>query len=148
MRILLLGATGRTGQLVLKDALKKGFSVSCLARKTERIPQHERVSIFEGDPTNIADLKNAVQFCDTVISVLNISRKTDFPWSSIRTPKTFLSDTMNTIVSLSNIHKFKKIIVCSAWGVGDSRKDIPFWFRWTIDFSNIRYAYEDHERQE
>ncbi len=37
MRISLLGATVRTGKLVLKRALEKGYQVNCLARKIERI---------------------------------------------------------------------------------------------------------------
>ena len=40
------------------------------------------------------------------------------------------------------------MIVISAWGVAETRKDIPFWFRWTIDFSNIKYGYQGHEQQE
>ncbi|MEO0331023.1 MAG: hypothetical protein AAF223_04960, partial [Bacteroidota bacterium] len=34
------------------------------------------------------------------------------------------------------------------WGVADSINDIPKWFRWFIDNSNIGVAYQDHERQE
>lgn len=55
---------------------------------------------------------------------------------------------MEHLIARANKHKIKRCIVCSAWGVAESQKDIPFWFRWTIKFSNIRFAYEDHERQE
>jgi uncharacterized protein YbjT (DUF2867 family) len=37
MRILLLGATGRTGKLVLKRTLEKGYQVHCISRNTSRI---------------------------------------------------------------------------------------------------------------
>ena len=98
MKILLLGATGRTGKLVLKKALEAGFKVNCLARKTERITKRENLSIFEGDPSNKYDLANALSDCDYIISVLNISRKSDFPWSKLQTPEHFLSDVMQTIL--------------------------------------------------
>lgn len=148
MKLLLLGATGRTGKHVLEQALEQGYHLSCLVRKPERLQGQQNVSIFEGDPRNKADLQNAMQGCQAIISVLNISRTSDFPWSPLRTPKTFLSDTLSVVVEVATEHKIAKIILCSAWGVGDSRKDIPFWFRWTIDYSNIKYAYLDHERQE
>ena len=55
---------------------------------------------------------------------------------------------MKNIIEESKTFSIKRIIMSSAWGVSDSRKDIPFWFRCTIDFSNIKYAYRDHEKQE
>ncbi len=39
--------------------------------------------------------------CDYIIDVLNISRNSDFPWASLRTPKTFLSAVMNKIIEIS-----------------------------------------------
>ena len=106
------------------------------------------MNVQSGNPANKEDLKNAIEGCDAVLSVLNISRTSDFPWAPLRTPKTFLSDTVKNIVSLSENNRLEQIVICSAWGVGRSRNYIPFWFRWTIDFSNIRFAYIDHERQE
>lgn len=148
MKILLLGATGRTGKQVLEQALERGYQVSCLVRNPERLIPQQHLLIFEGDPRNASDVQSAIKGCQAIISVLNISRTSDFPWSSLRTPKTFLSDTMSAVVEVAAKHKIEQIILCSAWGVGETRKDIPFWFRWTIDFSNIKYAYLDHERQE
>ena len=52
MRILLLGATGRTGKLVLEKALSKGYQVNCLARNSERIEKHEKLTVFDGNVNN------------------------------------------------------------------------------------------------
>ncbi|MFS4416104.1 NAD(P)-dependent oxidoreductase [Maribacter sp. 2307ULW6-5] len=148
MNILLLGATGRTGKLVLAHALQQGHRVSCLLRNSERLPPQKNLSVFEGDPRNTAQVRKAIQGCQAAISVLNVSRTSDFPWAPLRTPKTFLHDTMATLVPLARKHQLQRMVLCSAWGVGDSRKDLPFWFRWTIDHSNISHAYREHERQE
>lgn len=148
MKILLLGATGRTGKLVLQEALKKGFQVNCLARKSERIPSDKNISVFEGDPTQKSDLERAIEGCDAVISVLNISRTSDFPWARLRTPECFLSDVANLLVEVMTEKEINRITVCSAWGVNETKKDIPGWFRWFINNSNIGVAYKDHERQE
>ena len=148
MKILLLGATGRTGQLVLEKALDKGYQVNCLSRNSQRIVPKRGLKVFEGNPINIADLEEAISDCDSVISVLNISRKTDFPWSKLKTPKTYISDVMKLLIPLAERRNIKRFSVCSAWGVSETKDEIPKWFKWFIDNSNIGMAYQDHERQE
>ena len=151
MKILILGATGRTGQQILKEALSNGFKISCLVRSSGKLKDFKdnpNVEIHQGTPANIEDLRVALNGCDAILSALNISRKSDFPWSSLRTPKTLLSDVMQHIITLSTSHPFEHLVVCSAWGVNETIHDIPWWFRATIRWSNIRYAYQDHARQE
>ena len=148
MKILLLGATGRTGKLVLQALLKSGYEVNCLARNSERIIPANGVTIMEGNASNSEDLQRAISDCEHVISVLNISRKSGFPWSKLRTPKKYLSDVISRLVPISEMEKVKRIVVCSAWGVAETRNDIPKWFRWLIDNSNVGVTYLDHERQE
>lgn len=149
MTILLLGATGRTGKWILQEALKQGHEVHALVRdKTKLSMVHERLIVFEGLPTDAAIVKQALNGCEAVISALNISRVSDFPWSKLRTPMHLLSDTMRLLIPLCEQLSVQRVIVCSAWGVAETRKDIPGWFRWFIDHSNIGPAYADHERQE
>lgn len=149
MKILLLGATGRTGKWILQEALAQGHTVHALVRNRNKIDTtHERLIIFEGLPTDKDSLQKAVDGCEAVISALNISRVSDFPWSGLRTPLQFLSDTMRVLIPACENASVHRIIVCSAWGVAETRKDIPAWFRWLIDHSNIGPAYADHERQE
>ena len=149
MKILILGATGRTGKLILEEALNQGYDINCLVRDPKKIDgNHKNMKIYEGSPERISSLENAMQGCDGIISALNISRKSDFPWSKLRTPKTFLSDVMKNIISLTQKNKIDRIVVCSAWGVSETEKEIPFWFNWFIKNSNIGIAYKDHERQE
>lgn len=148
MRICLLGATGRTGKLVLQQALKMGHEVTCLARNTRRIEPREGLSIIEGDPTKEEKLKQALEGCQGVINVLNISRHSDFPWSKLRTPPTLLSDTMTLLLPMVEANDLQRLVTCSAWGVSETAGDIPGWFDWFIKNSNIGVAYKDHERQE
>lgn len=148
MRILILGATGRTGKLLLKTALEEGFEVNCLSRNSSRIQPAEKLQVFEGNPANSEELEKAMQGCEYVLNVLNISRTSDFPWAKLRTPSNYLSEVMKNLIPLAEKQSIKGVIVCSAWGVAETKKDIPFWFRWMIDYSNIGVAYRDHERQE
>ncbi len=148
MKVLILGATGRTGKFLVEKALEKGYRVVCLVRNAKKLSPAENLTILEGNPIDPEDLENAINGCEILISALNISRNSDFPWSNLRTPKTYLSDVIGKLVDIAKKHSANRIIVCSAWGVLESRKDLPFWFRWMIDYSNIGIAYKDHERQE
>ncbi len=148
-KILILGATGRTGKLLLLQALDWGYQVNALVRKKNSfLPRHPNLKIFEGTPTDITALAKAMENCEAIISALNISRNSDFPWSKLRTPTNFLSETVNNIIALSADIGIKRVIVISAWGVSDTRDHIPGWFRWLIDHSNIGVAYQDHAKQE
>ena len=149
MHLFLLGATGRTGKHILQQALERGHKVNVLVRDRRKIQDdHPLLSIWEGNPLDGVSLKNAMVGCQAIISALNISRTSDWPWAKLRTPKDFLSSVMKLLIKLAPENGVKRIIFISAWGVAETRKDIPGWFRWFIDHSNIRYPYEDHERQE
>lgn len=149
MKILLLGATGRTGRHVLQQALERGHLVHALVRDNTKVATtHSNLILFEGSPIDKAALENAMQGCEAILSALNISRYNDWPWAKLRTPKDFLSSVMKLIVELAPKHTIQRIIFTSAWGVAETRKDIPGWFRWFIENSNIKYPYDDHARQE
>ncbi len=109
---------------------------------------HPRLFLVEGDPGNKVDLDTAMKGCEAVISALNISRTSDWPWAQLRTEKNFLSRVAQLIIELAPSHNIRRYIFTSAWGVAETRKDIPGWFRWFIEHSNIRYPYEDHARAE
>jgi len=149
MKVLLLGATGRTGALILQELLQRGHAVHALVRDENKVKvTSSALTVFEGSTLDGQTLNAAMQGCEAIISALNISRHSDFPWSALRTPENFLSATMKMVISASSQYQIKRVIVISAWGINETRTHIPWWFRWIIDHSNIKYAYRDHERQE
>ncbi len=149
MKILLLGATGRTGRDLLQQALQRGHHVHALVRdKKKVITHHSNLSIFEGSPLDKAALENAMNGCEVIASALNVSRTSDWPWAPLRSPEDLLSSVMKSLVELMPQHHISRLIFISAWGVAETKKDIPGWFRWFIDHSNLSYPYLDHERQE
>jgi uncharacterized protein YbjT (DUF2867 family) len=150
MKILILGATGRTGKWLVREALSAGHKINILVRNAESLTEFgvNDLQIFTGIPADINVLEKAMAGCEAVISALNVSRNSDFPWAALRTPKDFLSETIAHLITLCNKLKINRILIVSAWGVGDSRPEIPGWFGWLIDKSNIGYAYADHYAQE
>jgi len=149
MRILILGVTGRTGRCLVDEAIKAGYSVNVLVRDKNLFNINSiAVSVFEGTPTNKTELLAAMQNCGAILSALNVSRTSDFPWASLRTPENFLSSSIKNVIELATELNIKRIVITSAWGVAETKNDIPWWFSFLIDHSNIGYAYRDHERQE
>ena len=68
--IALFGATGRTGRLVLDQALAAGYSVRALARRPEAIAAtSDRLVVVQGDVLDPAAVENTVRGTDAVISV-------------------------------------------------------------------------------
>lgn len=148
MKIFILGATGRTGKLLLQEALQQGYEVHVLVRDKTRVPLHPALTIFEGQPADNIALNQAMKGCGAILSALNISRNSDFPWAKLRTPPSFLSDVAKLIIALAPRNNIDRIILTSAWGTSDTRADIPWWFKWVVDNSNVGVAYKDHKVQE
>jgi putative NADH-flavin reductase len=149
MRLLLLGSTGRTGKHLLELALQRGHIVNILIRDKNKFSINDpNLTVFEGTPLDKTVLENAMQGCEAILNALNVSRTSDWPWAKLRSPKNLLSETMKNIIELAPKQNIQRIIFISAWGVAETKKDVPGWFRWFIDKSNVRYPYLDHERQE
>ena len=71
MNILLLGASGPTGQQVLQQALEHGDTVTALARHPETLEQFgQQVKVVRGDATSAEDLTKAMDGQDVIISAL------------------------------------------------------------------------------
>ncbi len=149
MKILLLGATGRTGKHVLKEALQRGYEIHALVRDPSKVSEKSiGLTLFTGSPEDRVILGEALKGCKAVVSTLNISRTSDFPWAPLRTPVNFLENVLGHLAELMGEESIRRLVLTSAWGVGDSRKEIPAWFRWFVDYSNVGKAYSQHEVQE
>ncbi len=72
MKILLLGANGRTGREFLARALSAGHTVTGLVRAEDRLADvsHERLRVRVGDPCDASVLKPLLPGHDLVVSVL------------------------------------------------------------------------------
>jgi putative NADH-flavin reductase len=148
MKLLLIGATGRTGQHILQGALERGHLVHTIVRDASKVKKHDRLTLFEGFPSDPELINEAIKGCQAVLVALNVSRQSDWPWSALRSPKTLISNTISQLIQAMNDHQVNRIITISAWGTNETFKELPSWFRWLIRNSNIKYPYLDHERHE
>ena len=63
MKLVILGANGRTGKLVLQAALDKGMDVTAVVRSAGKKPTilHERLKVVVGDPCDRDFLKHTLR---------------------------------------------------------------------------------------
>ena len=72
MKIVVLGANGRTGRLVIQQALAAGHTVTGLVRSADSLGgfQHDRLSLEIGDVTDPDFLKSVFPGHDAVVSTV------------------------------------------------------------------------------
>lgn len=148
-RILLFGATGRTGELVLKMALEKGYAVTGLVRNPHKINIiSEDLTIITGSPANIADVRKAINDCDIVISTLSaFPLKESVSFRKIPAPHFLENSIRNAIICLKELGK-KRIITLSSIGAGDSYPLIPWFMKLITQLTNFKMVFADHSKQE
>jgi putative NADH-flavin reductase len=77
MKIAVFGATGRTGHLLVRQALDKGHEITAVVRNASRMEiQDERLRVVEADIFDPEAIAPAIAECDAVVSSLGgTSRK-------------------------------------------------------------------------
>src|ERR1700730_5752568 len=71
MNLVVLGATGRTGRLVVEQALAAGHTVTALVRSPEKLTAgHSNLRVVRGEATETAAVSSALEGADAVISTL------------------------------------------------------------------------------
>jgi putative NADH-flavin reductase len=141
MKILVLGATGGTGQEVVSQALQLGHEVTAFARRPERLAHgSERLRLVAGDVTaDNGPLSQAVQGQDVVISALGVGL-------SFRSGG-LMARGIPRIVQEMEGHGASRLIFTSAFGVGDTWRDVPTLPR-IFARTLLRDLYADKERGE
>ncbi|KAK0728740.1 NAD-dependent epimerase/dehydratase-like protein [Lasiosphaeria miniovina] len=169
MQILILGATGRTGSLVLLEALRRGHSVTALVRTppaldtvTSALPdaQKANLTVVRGSPLDTSDVSNAVNTASkantqlVVISALNSRRTSESPWAPPHptdSPPRMMADSVANVLSAlksqaesAGAFPKPKVIHVSAIGVGVSTANAPWLLRTLISRTNVKLTYDDH----
>ncbi|MGI8554629.1 MAG: NAD(P)-dependent oxidoreductase [Dehalococcoidia bacterium] len=77
MNLFLIGATGKTGHLVLEQALSRGHTVTAIIRKQGSLRSNERLQVVVGDPLRANVLAPLLANQDVVISCLGQRSRQD-----------------------------------------------------------------------
>lgn len=147
MKILLLGATGRTGIQIIEEAIKRGHKISAIARNPEKLKDY-KIDITQGTPYDYETVEKAITGCDAVINTLNVSRKSDNPWAPLRAPKDMISKSASNAIKAMEKVGIKRFIALSTIGAGRSWKKTPIILKLIVSISNLKHAFLDHGKQE
>ena len=139
MKILVLGATGGTGRLIVSDAVAKGHSVLALVRSAAGadLPGAE---LIEGDARDESTLGRALDGCKAVVSALG----TGMGFRKI----SLLTDATRALIPAMTRSGVRRLVCISALGVGDSRGHGGFVFDRLFQPLLLSQAYKDKDRQE
>lgn len=118
-RLLVLGATGGTGQQVVAQALRRGFRVTAFVRDAARLRiESDRLRVQMGDITgDEAFLASAMDGQDAVISVLGVGKS--FKSGGV------IGQATPRILRSMEAAGVRRLIFTSAFGVGETHRDVP-----------------------
>jgi uncharacterized protein YbjT (DUF2867 family) len=143
MRVLVIGATGNLGTEVVRQALEAGHDVTGLARNPSAIAiEHDSLRVTSGDVKDAASLEQAIADQDAVISCLGTKDRKD---------STLRSDGARSTIAAMREHGVKRLIVFSAFGVGDSAAQLKrksFLFGRIIQPLLLKAPFEDMAKME
>jgi uncharacterized protein YbjT (DUF2867 family) len=137
MDVLVFGASGRTGRLVVKESLEKGHHVLAFVRNPSRLDlSHPQLETIQGDAKYEEDVDRAVQRGQSVVSVLGQAAGSPLDICSVGTAN---------IVDSMKKHGVRRLICLSDYGNGETRNKGPYSrFLWLV----IRAHLEDKEKME
>jgi uncharacterized protein YbjT (DUF2867 family) len=113
MSLVILGATGGTGRLVVEQALADGHTVTALVRSPEKLTtRNSRLSVITGRATDAQDVARALAGADAVISTLGGSGSV-------------IADSTQAIVDAARKTGLKRVVALSSFLVERQRLNAP-----------------------
>lgn len=140
MHLLIFGASGATGQQLVKQALQQGHRVTAFVRNPAALRlRHERLNVVRGNVGDEQAVKRAVKGHDVVLSALGANR-----------PFTFdpvVVEGMATIINAMEAAGVQRLIYLSFLGVAESRSDAGWLTRYVAP-NLLRTEIAGHEARE
>jgi uncharacterized protein YbjT (DUF2867 family) len=148
-RILILGATGRTGKHAIPFALAQGYHVVALVRNPAKISvKSDDLTVIKGLSTDIDDVRKAMKGCDAVLSLLSpLTRGEAISFRKINAPH-ILEKSIANVLQVMGEYRVNRILILSSVGVGDSWQYTPWYVKLLIKLTNFKVIFDDHNAQE
>jgi uncharacterized protein YbjT (DUF2867 family) len=140
-KILVLGATGGTGRLIVSQAVARGYDVTVLVRSAEKARDLKGAKLIVGDARDETALRQALKGRDAVVSALGT------PASPFR-EVTLLSTATRALTNAMQIEQVSRLVCITGMGAGNSVGHGGFLFDTLIFPLLLRKVYADKDRQE
>ncbi len=120
MKVLIVGAAGRTGRAVVDRAVTEGHEVTAFVHNDAGydVPG---VEVRAGDASDMAAIGAAIVGQDAVIDT--VGGKTPYKSTTLE------ASVATTIVAAMQRHGVRRLVVTSSIGVGDSSANSPFFLK-------------------
>ena len=138
IKILVIGAAGKTGRAVVEQAVAAGHQVTAFVRKADKYDV-TNVRVIAGDATSIAVMEAAVLGQDAVIDT--IGGKTPYKLTTLE------SSAASTIIKAMQRNGVRRLVVTSMLGVGESKENAPILTRLLVS-TFLRGANKDKAAME
>jgi putative NADH-flavin reductase len=112
VKIAVLGATGRTGRLVVEQALTRGDEVVAYVRHRHGIAANPRLEIAVGPLDDALALKTAINSADAVLVCLGTHGK------RMKKNVDLMQKSMPSIIKAMKEVNVPRLVLVSAYGVG------------------------------
>jgi putative NADH-flavin reductase len=137
MNIVVFGASGKTGILIVYQALNQGHVVTAFARQPSKVTiQHKNLRVMQGDVLEPGKVRSAVEGQDAVLCALGVDKNK---------PNTILSDGTRNILHAMESTGVKRFICMSSAGILGN--DGGFWFGKIIMPLFLKHVFDDKKRQ-
>jgi putative NADH-flavin reductase len=123
MKVLVFGAAGKTGRLVVDRALAKGHEVTALLRDPSKF-RNKGIRVLIGDATSRADVLKVMKGQDAVIDSIGGAT----PYKSTRLEST----SVRNMIDAMQHEGVRRLVVVSMMGIGASRSQAPFWYKYLL----------------
>jgi len=120
MKILVIGAGGRTGRAVVEQAVAAGHEVTAFVHKADEY-NVANVRVIEGDAADSAAMDAAVLGQDAVLDT--IGGKTPYKETTLE------SSAASTIIKAMQRNGVRRLVVTSMLGEGESKANAPIYVR-------------------
>jgi uncharacterized protein YbjT (DUF2867 family) len=144
MHILIVGASQGTGAIAVRAALDKGHQVTAFARSPQKLAlDHPQLRKLVGDFHQATSVEGAIPGHDAVIVTASATK-----FSAFKENPHYFSQGTGYVIEAMKKAGVKRLVVLSAYGVGDSQPLTNFITRKLLINFLLKSPYEDHERQE
>ncbi|QRN94201.1 SDR family oxidoreductase [Archangium violaceum] len=150
MKVIVFGATGGTGRATVRELLEGGHEVTAFSRHADQLGlSSARLHLVSGDALRPEDVERAVSGQNAVVVALGVN---DNPLKvrllhRSRTPTHVCSGGTRNIIQAMHHQGVRKLVVVSAYGVGETRDKLPWFFKLFYRLL-LKEQIVDKERQE
>jgi len=138
MNVLIVGSTGTIGRELVKQALASGHAVTAFVRDPAKLKiTDQTLTVARGDVMDPASIEQVMPGQDAVLCALGAGSK-----GGVRA-----TGTRNIIEAMQKCG-IKRLVCLSSLGVGESRANLNFLWKYIMFGVLLRRAFADHVAQE